>query len=107
MKFGYEKENGYRIETTFDGSVKDYAIMWLHLTNNARENKKVFYKIKNYYDNDITVICAENMVDEVVDYLKRIGLTIKDKCPTTVVIPYIDYEDDEEFGWEIGNVVEV
>ena len=109
MKFNYEKEIGYRIEATFNGNISDYAFMWLNLTNNARENKEVFYKIKNHYDsNDITVICAENVLNDVIDFLKKINLTIKDKYHVTVVRPYIEYgDDDEEFDWEIGNVSEI
>jgi hypothetical protein len=107
MKINFEKEIGIKITTIFEGTVEEYALMWLNLTNNARENKNVFYNIENNYKNDVFVLINENNVEEVVDYLKRLGLTILDKQHCTVVIPYVEYGDsDDEFDWEFAKLQE-
>lgn len=108
MKINFDKENGIQIVATFKGSVEDYAMMWLNLTNNARENREVFYKIENNYHNDIFVLTNEKDVDDVVDYLQRLGLEIKDKRSCVAVIPYVEYGScsDDEFEWEFGKLRE-
>ena len=108
MRIDFEKENGVQIIATFKGTVEEYAMMWLNLTNNARENKDSFYNIKNNYGNDIFVLTNEHDEDDVVDYLQRLGLEITDKYPCTVVIPYVECgsRSDEEFDWEFANLQE-
>ena len=104
MKLSFDKEEGFLITAEFKGSVKDYANMWLVLTNNARENKKVFYRIDNNSENDIYVLTPDdgNNKEAVVEYLQRIGLTIKSVYPVTLVCPYVaEYESEEECGYEI------
>lgn len=107
MRIDFEKEKGFQIVATFKGSVEEYAMMWLNLTNNARENKNSFYNVENNCYNDIYVLTNEKDIEEVVDYLKRLGLTILDKQHCTVVIPYVEYGDsDDEFDWEFAKLQE-
>ncbi len=107
MRIDFEKENGFQIVATFEGTVEEYALMWLNLTNNAREYKTSFYNVTNNSGNDVFVLTNKNDVDEVVDYLQRLGLKIIEKRPCTVVVPYVEYgNSDKEFDWEFAKLQE-
>lgn len=58
-----------KITCVFKGSVQDYAMAWLHLTNNARENPNVFLKHWNNSGNCVYVVTPEQWVEQVKDYL--------------------------------------
>lgn len=108
MKINFEKEKGIEIYTEFKGTVQEYALMWLNLTNNARENKDVFYQIRNNSNNDVFVIIADEKDNEqtVIEYLKALGLTINGKHKCTVICPWADYENDDEYDYEFAKVSE-
>ena len=106
MKINFDKENGIQIVATFKGSVEDYAMMWLNLTNNARENKEAFYNVENNCHNDIYVLTNEKDIGDVVDYLQRIGLEIIDKYPCVAVLPYVEYGSSDDEDWEFGKLRE-
>lgn len=59
--------------------VEGYAMMWLNLTNNQRENKQDILKIYNDSSNKVYVVCneEEENVENVKDYMKNLGLTIE------------------------------
>lgn len=108
MKIDFEKEKGIEICATFHGSVEDYAMMWLHLTNNARENKHVFYQIRNNSGNDVFVLIADENDNKkaVIDYLKRLELEINWEKKCTVVCPWVEYDNDDEYEYEFARVSE-
>lgn len=62
-----------KVECTFKGKVEDYAMAWLHLTNNAREYPRIFLKHYNNSGCGVTVITPEKCVDDMKEYLE--GLT--------------------------------
>lgn len=68
----YEYE-GYAITVDVEGDIEEYAKSFLHIFNNARENKELL-KVKNYYgSNDVTVYCELSSKDALIKYLKMFG----------------------------------
>lgn len=61
------------IKVNIEGGVEEYAVNFLHIFNNVRENKELL-KVKNYYDgNDVTVYCVPKFKDAAIKYLKMFG----------------------------------
>lgn len=61
--------NAVRISATFMGSVENYALAWLHLTNNARENPGIFLKHYNNSGCSVFVVTPERFADQMKEYL--------------------------------------
>ena len=62
-----------KVECTFKGKVEDYAMAWLHLTNNAREYPRIFLKHYNNSGCGVTVITPEKHVEEMKEYLESLS----------------------------------
>lgn len=63
----------YAIRVNMEGGIEEYAVNFLHIFNNVRENKELL-KVKNYYDgNDVTVYCKPEFKDTTIKYLKMFG----------------------------------
>lgn len=99
-----------KIDCKFEGSIEEYAMAWLHLTNNAREYPKIFLKHYNNSGNNVTVITTEKYQEKMKQYLKGLEQsTYKDgelKKTFTVdiwnveiiqtITPLVDWECDYE-----------
>jgi hypothetical protein len=99
-KINVEETRATKIKANADQLVKNegiegYAMMWLHLTNNQKNNKQEILKIYNDYDNGIYVICNNDSVEAAEDYLKRLGLVIEYKEECVVVMPEEVFNDDD------------
>lgn len=75
--------------------IQGYAMMWLNLTNNQKNNKQAILKISNDYDNGIYVVCTSKEAKNVEDYLQRLGLVIEYKEECVVVMPEEIFNDDD------------
>lgn len=64
---------GYAVTVEIKGNYEEYAMKFLHIVNNVRENKDLLKKVENYHNNDVTVYCVLETKDELVKYLKNIG----------------------------------
>lgn len=54
-------------------NLNDYAKNFLHIFNNARENKELL-KVENHFgNNDVTVYCEDKHKESVIKYLKQFG----------------------------------
>lgn len=73
--------------------ITGYALMWLKLTNTARENSNEFLKIYNNYYDDIYIICENNSVKAIKDYLVDLGLEITDEEQIVILEPEIIFPD--------------
>ena len=61
------------VKVNVEGGFEEYAVNFLHIFNNVRENKELL-KVKNYYDgNDVTVYCKPEFKDATIKYLKMFG----------------------------------
>lgn len=88
-----------KLSCSFEGSVQDYALAWLHLTNNAREYPKIFLKYYNNSGNGVTVITPEKYVEKMKDYLTgfntgKFEVMIWDEEIVSTVTPVIDWGDN-------------
>lgn len=77
--------------------VQGYAMMWLNLTNNQRENRQNILKVYNDSTNKIYVVCEEDdeNIEQVKDYLKRIGLAIIEEEKVVSITPEEVFRDDD------------
>lgn len=64
---------GYAVTVEIEGSLEDYSKNFLHIVNNARENKDVLKKVVNHHNNDVTVYCDEKYREETTKYLGNFG----------------------------------
>lgn len=76
-----------------ENSITEYALMWLKLTNTARENSNEFLKIYNNYYDDIYIICENNSAKAIKDYLVDLGLKITDEEKVVILEPEIIFPD--------------
>ena len=78
--------------------IEGYAMMWLNLTNNQKNNKKDILKIYNDYDNGIYVVCdaEEENVKAVEDYLQRLGLVIEYKDDVLAILPEEVFDESDD-----------
>lgn len=73
LKVNVFEAEGYAVTVEIEGNVEEYAMSFLHIFNNVRENSELV-KVKNYYDdNDVTVYCELDAKDSLVKYLKTFG----------------------------------
>lgn len=74
VKYSHEKQKAIEITVRLNGNVQQYAMSFLHIFNNARDNKDIFYKVGNISgSNDIFVTCNPEYVENVKEYLEQFG----------------------------------
>lgn len=64
---------GYAVTVNVEGSFEEYAINFLHIFNNVRENKELLKVTNHYGNNDVTVYCELDVKDSLIKYLKAFG----------------------------------
>ena len=64
---------GYAVTVDVEGSLEEFAINFLHIFNNVRENKELLKVRTNYDSNDVTVYCELDSKDALIKYLKMFG----------------------------------
>lgn len=66
-------EKAILLEVDFSGAgTEGYAMAWLKLTNVARENREVIWKIENNAGNCVDVYCNPKYADKVKDFVTDI-----------------------------------
>lgn len=86
------------IQCKFEGTVSEYAMMWLNLTNNAREYRKEFLKVENNHKNTVWVTTTPETVKDMKDYLEGIGLTIRNEYEARAFVTIVDERYDDTLG---------
>lgn len=99
----YYHNKGKAIEFTVDlgNDVQKYAMSFLHIWNNARDNKYAFYKVENLSgSNKIFVSCNPMYKKEVEEYLTHFGeITFEEEINRFVIVAQYDGRGwDELFG---------
>lgn len=64
-KIRFERKEAVMLTVDFSGTVEEYTLAWLKLTNNARKYSSMIWKISNYDDNNVYVICGLRDVETV------------------------------------------
>lgn len=95
-KFSYKKEEAMRIVVNIEGDVQKYAMNFLHIWNNARENSDVFYKVGNTYDNRVYVTFNPAYKNEVKEYLEQFGKILREDKILKVNI-FFDCHFEEDY----------
>ena len=106
LKMNVNQFEGLAITVEIKGNVEEYAMKFLCIYNNVRENRDLL-KIENHWNNDVTVYCEEENKEALINYLKKFG-EIKgtekvlmyqledavdydyDKYDDAVVVPYFE-----------------
>lgn len=90
----YTIEEGVELTLTMDCETdSEFALNWLMIYNNARENKDVFLSCKLLYNSDIVVLTSKDDENAVKEWLGRFG---------KVDSYYVDYRLlDIEANWEV------
>ena len=74
LKMNVVETVGYAVTVEIEAnSLEDYAKSFLHIVNNARENKDVLKKVVNHHNNDVTVYCVEDYREATIKYLENFG----------------------------------
>ena len=73
IKWAHDKEKAVRFTIRIEGNLQEYALAFLHIWNNARENKECFYKVENNASNCIMVTAKRSAKTEVQYYLSQFG----------------------------------
>ena len=94
LRCEYVVEDGKELVLTMDCKTdEEFALNWLVIYNNARENKDVFLSCKLYYNSDIIVLVNSDDEIKVKEYLERFGkVRVND-----VKYRYIDMDSDYDF----------
>lgn len=119
----FEKREAIELTIDFSGTIEEYALAWLKLTNNAREYSDMIWKISNDKGNNVYVICKPKSVELVKDFCTGIVGVYDEKNDKVnyigkvtgerkiiVGVPIYEYEsthryDDERWEDDMNQVV--
>lgn len=74
IKCYVNKEKAYMFTLDIEGDVQKYAMSFLHIFNNIRDNHDTFYRLENLSGtNKVFVTCDKGDRDEVRKYLSQFG----------------------------------
>lgn len=95
VKANVSKFEAYAVRVNVEGGIEEYAVNFLHIFNNVRENKELL-KVKNYYDgNDVVVYCTPEFKDATIKYLKMFGKIQSCEKVIAYQMEEPDYDFDE------------
>lgn len=122
-RISFERKEAVMLTVDFSGTVEEYALAWLKLTNNAREYSNMIWKISNDKGNNVYVICKPKSVEAVKDFCTGIVSVydekndevhyigkVTDERKIIVGVPIYEYEstyryDDERWEDDMDRVV--
>lgn len=94
-KLTFERRKAVLLTVEFKGTVEEYAMAWLKLTNNAREYSNMIWKIQNTSSNTVYVYCNPKSAEAVKDF-----------C-TGIVSFYHEEKDEMHYVGEVTDETEV
>lgn len=120
--FKFEKRKAILLTVSFKGTIEEYAMAWLKLTNNAREYPKNIWKIYNDKGCNVYVICNPKSVQMIKDFCTGIYVSYDEKTNKAhyvgevineeeiiVGVPIYETESlsntDEEFEKDMDNII--
>ena len=110
IKYAHEKQKAIRFTVRIEGDTQKYAVSFLHIFNNARENNDDIYKVENCYDNRVFVTVNPSCKDEAERYLSQFGEVTDTEEITLYVIGFgagsnwdeVYSDEEKEFVLEWG-----
>lgn len=119
----FERKKAILLTVEFKGTIEEYAMAWLKLTNNAREYSDMIWKIHNCSGSEVFVYCNPKSAEAVKDFctgivaiynkekdeVHYIGEVISEQ-EVTVGVPIYDYSstcslDDEMWENDMDKVI--
>lgn len=94
-KLTFERRKAILLTVEFKGTVEEYAMAWLKLTNNTREYSNMIWKIQNTSSNTVYVYCNPKSAEAVKNF-----------C-TGIVSFYHEEEDEMHYVGEVTDEQEV
>ena len=115
-KLAFVRKKAVLLTVEFKGTIEEYAMAWLKLTNNAREYSNMIWKIKNNSGNKVYVYCNPKSAESVKEFctgivsfyheeedkIHSVGEVIEE-CEITVGVPIYDWNstcDIDDPKWE-------
>ena len=96
IKYSHKKERATMFTLTIDKPVREYALDFLNIINNAREYPNTFYKVENNSGNNVYITCRTSDKENVKYYLTQFGKIIDEE----EVNRFIIYADFDKQGWD-------
>ena len=101
MKINFETFDAYLVVVNVEGNIEDYALSFLNIFNNVRENKELFAVRNEPGSNRVAVTCDIDYLEETKEYLANFGKVEEDtialvKCYE--VDDFIDYDMEKYWG---------
>ena len=87
-----EFSKGFEVTVRIDGTIQEYAIHFLHIFNNVKENDELV-RVTNDYENNVSVVCYADSLEETKKYLSQFG-EIVEVCSALIVSFGEDIEYD-------------
>lgn len=122
-KLRIERKEAVMLTVDFSGTIEEYALAWLKLTNNAREYGNMIWKISNSSGNNVYVICNPKSAEAVKEFctgivgvysekddeMHYIGKVIEEET-ITVGVPIYEYEstyryDDDRWDEDMDSAI--
>ena len=104
MKCYPETEKAIRITVKLSDDIQQYAMDFLHIFNNVRENPDMLYKLENLCGTNLVLVtCCPCDVDIARQYLSQFGKIIEEETIYLVRIQ-VDFDWDKLDG-DISDVL--
>ena len=92
-----KKGKAMKLTFEFTGSVQDYALAWLHLSNNAREYPNVFLKHYNSDGNYVYVVTSKAKAQNMKDYMEGLShdgfkVELVEEMEIETITPMVDWD---------------
>lgn len=103
-----EEIKAVMLSVDLGNDLEKYAINFLHIHNNARENKEMILSLKNeYHSNKVYVICPVRKKNNVKEYLEQFGEVDEHECTALRPVIFTDYDKyNGDIDYEYGEVVD-
>lgn len=93
VKWYHETEQAKKIKLEMKGDIQEYALNFLHIFNNAKNNTDMIYNISNDYENGVYITCPIKHVETVSKYIEQFGEIVE---VYDIKIVRIDYHYSEQ-----------
>lgn len=90
---------GFEVTVRIDGPIEEYAIRFLHIFNNVKENDELV-RVTNDYGNNVSVVCYADSLEETKKYLQQFG-EIVEVCSALIV----SFGEDIEYDYTKYDVI--
>lgn len=78
-----EYSKGFEVTIKMNGDIQEYALNFLHIFNNVKENDELV-RVSNDYGNNVSVVCYADALEATKKYLEQFG-EIVDVCSALIV----------------------